>query len=63
MNIEDVKKVIICTIEYIMTPTEENDAIIHDKLKQIDSNNATELYITICETYRKCKYENTSAKK
>lgn len=58
MNIEDVKKIIIYTIEYIMTPTEEND-----KLKQIDSNNATDLYITISETYRKCKYENTSIKK
>ena len=63
MDIEDVKKVIVCTIEYIMTPTKENDAIIHDKLKQINSNNATDLYITISETYRKYKYENTSTKK
>ena len=62
-TLEQVKEIIQLVIEDVLIAVVETDVVLFDKLCQIDKKHASELYEVVCETYRKCKYENTSTTK
>ena len=62
-TLAQVKEIIQLVIEDVLITVVETDVVLFDKLYQINKNHASELYDVVCETYRKCKYENTSVTK